>query len=31
MENGERLGLTAFILRTINRNGHLPGKGKYTT
>lgn len=29
MENGERLGLTAFILRTIHRNGHLPGKGKY--
>ncbi|KAG8202163.1 hypothetical protein JTE90_010519 [Oedothorax gibbosus] len=27
MENGERLGLTAFILRSIHRNGHLPGKG----
>ncbi|CAL1292882.1 unnamed protein product [Larinioides sclopetarius] len=28
LENGERLGLTALILRTINRNGHLPrGKG----
>lgn len=29
MENGERLGLTALILRTIHRNGHIPrGKGK---
>ncbi|XP_042908226.2 tyrosine-protein phosphatase 69D isoform X1 [Parasteatoda tepidariorum] len=25
LENGERLGLTALILRTIHRNGHLPG------
>ncbi|PRD22851.1 UNVERIFIED_CONTAM: Ptp69D [Trichonephila clavipes] len=27
LENGERLGLTALILRTINRNGHLPRGG----